>query len=46
MFLVENPTEGLIRLIGNARLRETVGNFRSGVPVFLVAFNSLGPGKR
>ena len=38
--------QGLIRLIGNARLRKTVGNLRLGVPVFLVAFNSLGPGKR
>ena len=32
-------------MIGNVRLRETVGNLRLGVPVFLVAFNSLGPGK-
>ena len=33
-------------MIGNARLRETVGNFRSGFPVFLVAFNRSGARKK
>ena len=33
-------------MISNARLREAVGSFGSGAPVFRVAFNSLGPTKR